>query len=108
MVIADPFSQYPKILGSTSPIPMAFLEDLEIDVTGKKLYANYRGAGNIVVINAEALVARGDIEFHRQRRNVHKDELHGQKYAIAMVGTTDRVYGGLDSGGEGKRVAGGG
>src|SRR3546814_3989760 len=68
---------------------MAFLEDLELDVTGQKLYANYRGAGNIVVINAEELVARVDIEFNRQRGNVRTSEFKGQKYALDTVGYQD-------------------
>src|SRR3546814_13321353 len=72
---------------------MAFLEDLELDVTGQKLYANYRGAGNIVVINAEELVARVDIEFNRQRGNVRTSEFKGQKYALDKVGYQDEVVG---------------
>src|SRR3546814_4359236 len=37
MVIADSFSTEPTILGSTSPIPMSFLEDIMLDVTEQKL-----------------------------------------------------------------------
>src|SRR3546814_20174269 len=93
MVFADPVSQYPKILGSTSPIPMAFLEDLELDVTGQKLYANYRGAGNIVVINAAELVARVDIDFNRQRGNVRKRKFKGQTYALETLGYPEERVG---------------
>ena len=35
------------IMAATSPIPMSFLEDVVLDATGKKLYANFRGAGNV-------------------------------------------------------------
>src|SRR5690606_13688264 len=60
----DPFTN-PVLLGSTSPIPMAFIEELRIDSTGKKLYANYRGAGNIVVLDIDAI---RDIEVIDDRK----------------------------------------
>ncbi|MFA7603825.1 MAG: CARDB domain-containing protein, partial [Novosphingobium sp.] len=54
MVIHDPFGT-PTLVGSTAAIPMAFLEELRVDSSGKKLYANYRGAGNIVVIDIDEI-----------------------------------------------------
>src|SRR5690606_38157250 len=41
-IIKDPFGPAPKLIAATTPIPMAFLEDLELDSSGKRLYANFR------------------------------------------------------------------
>src|SRR5690606_2898383 len=54
MIIRDPFRN-PTIVGSTEPIPMGFLEDLRIDGSGQKLYAYYRGAGNVVVLDIDKI-----------------------------------------------------
>ena len=44
------------MLASSFPIPHGFLKDVEIDSSGTKLYANYSGAGNIVVFDVDALI----------------------------------------------------
>ena len=47
-----------KIMASTSPIPMSFLEDVVLDASGQKLYAGFRGAGNIAVYDVDKMTAR--------------------------------------------------
>jgi len=55
-VVKDPFGDHPTLLASSFPIPHGFLKDVEIDSSGTKLYANYSGAGNIVVFDVDALI----------------------------------------------------
>ncbi len=64
-VVRDPFGldpdlSGPMLLAATTPIPMTFLEDLEIDSSGGKLYASFRKAGNIAVYDLAALIARAE------------------------------------------------
>jgi len=51
-----------KILAATTPIPMAFLEDIVLDPTGKKLYAHFRNAGNVAVYDVDGMIARAETE----------------------------------------------
>ncbi|WP_353955672.1 putative Ig domain-containing protein [uncultured Sphingobium sp.] len=51
LVIKDPFGPNRQLVGATTPVPFAFLEELRVDSSGTKLYANYRGAGNIVIMD---------------------------------------------------------
>ncbi|HEY6817505.1 MAG TPA: putative Ig domain-containing protein [Croceibacterium sp.] len=70
LVIKDPFGPNRQLLGATTPIPMAFLEELRIDSSGKKLYANYRGAGNLVVIDIDQI---RDIDLIDDRKRMAID-----------------------------------
>ncbi len=47
-----------EIVAATSPIPMTYLEDVELDSADRKLYAGFRGAGNVAVYDVNKLVAR--------------------------------------------------
>ena len=64
-LIKDPFNlknlpDSGTIVAATSPIPMSFLSEVALDATGKKLYANFRGAGNIAVYDVEGMIARSE------------------------------------------------
>ncbi|MCB2039654.1 MAG: hypothetical protein KDH48_02045, partial [Rhodoferax sp.] len=64
-LIKDPFNlknlpDSGTIVGATSPIPMSFLSEVALDATGKKLYANFRGAGNVAVYDVEGMIARSE------------------------------------------------
>ena len=76
-VIRDPFGEA-EVIGSTTPIPMAFLEELRVDSSGKKLYANYRGAGNLVVLDIET-IEDIDVEDKWQQLPIdHRNEAYYQ------------------------------
>ncbi|MBL8535715.1 MAG: cadherin-like domain-containing protein, partial [Betaproteobacteria bacterium] len=57
-IVKDPFGPNPQILGATSPIPLTFVEEVQVDASGKKLYVNFRNAGNIAVYDIENMKAR--------------------------------------------------
>ena len=75
LFIRDPFNERGEfaLLGSTSAIPMAFLEELRIDASGTKLYANYRGAGNLVVIDIDEIRKIGLSDDHKRMAIDHPD-----------------------------------
>jgi YD repeat-containing protein len=54
-IVKDPFGPNPQLLAATTPIPMAFLDQLQLDESGNKLYALFRGAGNIAVYDVTAM-----------------------------------------------------
>ena len=56
-IIADPFTD-PHLIAATTPIPLGFIQDLVLSGDGTKLYATYRGAGNILVFDVNKLIAR--------------------------------------------------
>ncbi|MEI7465873.1 MAG: Ig-like domain-containing protein, partial [Burkholderiales bacterium] len=57
-IIKDPFGPEPKQLASTTPIPFGFGGHLELSSDNKKLYASYRGAGDILVFDVQNLINR--------------------------------------------------
>ena len=59
-IIKDPFGPEPKQLASTTPIPLGFGTHLELSSDNKKLYASYRGAGDILVFDVQNLITRVD------------------------------------------------
>ncbi|KPJ75957.1 MAG: hypothetical protein AMJ54_13385, partial [Deltaproteobacteria bacterium SG8_13] len=81
-IVKDPFGPNPKHLASTTPIPMAMLEDLEIDALGQKLYANFRGAGNIAVYDIAALVERAEANLWDYKWSVFPLDLRAEDYFI--------------------------
>ncbi|MEN9317399.1 MAG: hypothetical protein RIS35_3792, partial [Pseudomonadota bacterium] len=81
-VVRDPFGLEAgvaagsgRIIAATTPIPMSFLSELELDGSGRKLYANFRGIGNVTVYDVDEMTARalntslkyaGNIAWSRQ------------------------------------------
>ncbi|MDH4072768.1 MAG: Ig-like domain-containing protein, partial [Gammaproteobacteria bacterium] len=63
-IVKDPFGPNPRLLGATTPIPMAFLDELAIDSTGTKLYANFERIGNIAVYDLDGLEKRAETNLH--------------------------------------------
>ncbi|MBS0640237.1 MAG: putative Ig domain-containing protein, partial [Proteobacteria bacterium] len=59
-IVRDPFGPNPTIIGSTTPIPMAFLDSLAMDAAGTKLYANFRAIGNIAVYDVKKMIAKAE------------------------------------------------
>ncbi|MCA9184291.1 MAG: Ig-like domain-containing protein, partial [Planctomycetales bacterium] len=57
-IIKDPFglNGEPKLLGVTSPIPLGFGEELRMSSDGRKLYANYRGTGDVLVFDVKKFI----------------------------------------------------
>src|SRR3546814_20661794 len=72
---------------------MSFLEDIMLDVTEQKLYANYRGAGNIVVFNAEELIQRVDQPYTRARGSTAPGKFIGQDHPLDTNGFQQAVFG---------------
>jgi VCBS repeat-containing protein len=56
-VIEDPFGLKgtPRILAATTPIPLAFATEIVMSSDGRKLYATYKGPGDVLVFDVEAL-----------------------------------------------------
>ncbi|MCP5368369.1 MAG: tandem-95 repeat protein, partial [Hyphomicrobiales bacterium] len=67
-IVVDPFTSNAHILAATTPIPMSFLEELEIDSSGRKLYASFRGAGNVAVYNLENMKEKASSNFKNWHR----------------------------------------
>ena len=59
-VIRDPFglNGQPTYLGATSPIPLGFGEGMRLSSDGRKLYANYRGTGDVLVFDVKKLIEK--------------------------------------------------
>ncbi len=57
-IIENPFGPSPKQLASTTPIPMGFANEIALSSDGKKLYVNYKGAGDVLVFDVQNLLAR--------------------------------------------------
>ncbi|MFH1842062.1 MAG: Ig-like domain-containing protein, partial [bacterium] len=81
-VVKDPFGPNPKLLASTTPIPMTMLEDLEIDALGQKLYANFRGAGNIAVYDINAMIQRAEKNLPDYKWSFFPLDLKAEDYFI--------------------------
>ena len=77
----DPSGPGPTLLAATTPIPMTMLEDLEIDSSGKKLYANFRAAGNIAVYNLDGLVERAEFDLSDYSWKAWPLDLDAEQYA---------------------------
>ncbi|WP_253262202.1 Ig-like domain-containing protein [Ramlibacter montanisoli] len=60
-IVKDPFGPSPKIVGATTPIPFGFANELELSSDNKKLYAVYKGTGDIVVFDIENLLQRSRV-----------------------------------------------
>ncbi|MCU0915393.1 MAG: tandem-95 repeat protein [Planctomycetes bacterium] len=86
-IIHKPFESSAELYTVTTPIPMAFLEDLALSSDGQKLYANYRNAGNLVVFDvakfqqAAQAMKSGSGQSERFRRPVD----HPQVEAITGI-----------------------
>ena len=65
-IIKDPFNltSGAQILAATSPIPMAFATEIQLSSDNKKLYATYRGAGDILVFDVDNLIAKAAAVSH--------------------------------------------
>ena len=50
----------PTLIASTTPIPLSFLEDVELSSNGQKLYANFRSAANIAVYDTAQLTTAAE------------------------------------------------
>lgn len=68
-IIKDPFGASPKIIAATTPIPLSFLEDVELNSAGTKLYANFRGAGTMAVYDVKAMTDKALSGVDNFRRN---------------------------------------
>jgi VCBS repeat-containing protein/YD repeat-containing protein len=57
-IVKDPFglNGAPQILAATTPIPLSFATELKLSSDGQKLYANYRGPGDLLVFDVNALL----------------------------------------------------
>jgi hypothetical protein len=57
-VVQDPFSLDggAKLIAATTPIDLGFADSLVLSPDGKKLFATYRGAGDVVVFDAEEII----------------------------------------------------
>ena len=56
-IVKDPFglAGTPQIVAATTPIPMSFATEIQLSSDNKKLYASYRGAGDILVFDVDNL-----------------------------------------------------
>jgi hypothetical protein len=95
-IVQDPFNLQGKrkILAATTPIPLAFLEELVVDSTGRKLYANYRGIGNILVFDIDAMIQKavaGGSKWTERALDAPDDSVTG-----TGVGTIDINLDGID------------
>jgi hypothetical protein len=64
-----PVRASPKIIAATTPIPLSFLEDVELNSAGTKLYANFRGAGTMAVYDVKAMTDKALSGVDNFRRN---------------------------------------
>ena len=55
-VIKNPFEATAKIVAATTPISMAFANDIALSSDGKKLYVNYSSAGDVLVFDVTNLI----------------------------------------------------
>ncbi len=62
-VVKDPFGLRgtPQLLAATSPIPLALATEIELSSDNKKLYTNYRLAGDILVFDVDKLTQKAEL-----------------------------------------------